>query len=64
MKAFLITAGAIFTLIVLAHAARMYAEPQLMHEPWFWLMTTAAAALAVWAWWLVSRLSGDRRRQG
>lgn len=63
MKAFLVIVGAVFTLIVAAHAARMHAEPELAHEPWFWLLTAIAAALAAWAWWLLSRTSGDRRKQ-
>jgi hypothetical protein len=53
MKAFLITAATVFTLIVAAHALRIHAEPQLAHEPWFWVTTAVAVALAAWAWWLV-----------
>jgi hypothetical protein len=55
MKAFLISTGTVFTLIVVAHAARIHAEPQIAREPWFWVATALAAVLAAWAWWLVSR---------
>lgn len=62
MKAFLISAATVFTLIVVAHAARIHAEPQIAHEPWFWVATALAAGLAAWAWWLVSRLSKGERK--
>jgi hypothetical protein len=53
MKAFLITAGTVFGLVVVAHIARIVAEPQMAREPWFLALTLAAAALSAWAWWLV-----------
>jgi hypothetical protein len=53
MKPFLITAGTIFALIVVAHIARIAAEPEMAKEPWFWLLTVVAAALSWWAWRLV-----------
>jgi len=62
LRAFLITAATVFTLIVAAHAARISAEPHLAHEPWFWVTTAAAAALAAWAWWLIPRSSSGRRK--
>ena len=55
MKAFLATAGVVFGLVVVAHVARMAAEPRMMHEPWFWLLTLVAAALSAWAWRLFFR---------
>ena len=58
MKAFLITVGTVFALIVLAHVARMVAEPRVAHEPWFLLITAGAAALSAWAW----RLAWTSRR--
>ena len=57
MKAFLVTVATVFTLIVAAHALRIHAEPQVVHEPWFLALTALAAALAAWAWWLVFRPS-------
>jgi hypothetical protein len=62
VRAFLITAGTVFTLIVAAHFARIHAEPQLAHDVWFWLTTAVAAALSAWAWRLLRRMSRDGRR--
>ena len=56
MKAFLITVGTVFALIVLAHLARIAVEPGMAREPWFLLLTIAAAGLSGWAWRLVWRL--------
>jgi hypothetical protein len=53
MKAFLITAGTVFGLVVVAHVARMFSEPQLVREPWFWALTVLSAALSAWAWRLL-----------
>jgi hypothetical protein len=50
MKLFLVTVGTIFALIVVAHLARIVAEPAVGHEPWFWLMTVIAGALSAWSW--------------
>ena len=51
MKAYLVTTGSIFGLIVLAHVLRIVSEgPHLMTDPGWVLMTVAAAALCVWAW--------------
>ena len=51
MKAYVLTTGSVFGLIVLAHVARVVAEgSQLAKEPSFMLMTVAAAALCLWAW--------------
>jgi hypothetical protein len=51
MKAYVITTGSVFGLIVLAHVARIVAEgAQLAKEPSFILLTVAAAALSLWAW--------------
>ena len=36
MKAFLITAGVVFGLIVVAHVFRVAEEPQMAKDPWFW----------------------------
>ena len=56
MKAFLITAGTVFGLIVVVHAIRLVVEPAAIRDPWFWLLTIAAAALSIWAWRLAWRL--------
>ena len=58
MKAYLITTGAIFALLALAHLLRTIAEwPRLAAEPWFYLegpgIGIVAAALCFWAWRLL-----------
>jgi hypothetical protein len=55
MKQFLITAATVFGLVVVAHVARMVAEPQMAKEPWFLALTLGAGALSAWAWWLVRK---------
>ena len=56
MKAYLITTGAIFGLITLAHIWRVIAEsPHLAKDPWFILLTIIAAALCLWAVRLLRR---------
>lgn len=57
MKAYLVTTGAVFGLIVLAHLLRIVDEgSHLLRDPWWVLLTLAAAALSLWAWRLL-RLS-------
>ena len=56
MKAFLITAGTVFGLIVVAHIARITVEPQIAKDPWFWATTVLAGVLSLWAWRLLWRL--------
>lgn len=58
MKAFLVVTGTVFGLVVIAHLARMVAEPRTAAEPWYWAITIAAAVLSVWAWRLVWRTRG------
>jgi hypothetical protein len=51
MKAYVVTTGVVFGLLTLAHIARVFAEgPHLATDPWFVLITIAAAALCFWAW--------------
>jgi hypothetical protein len=60
MKAYLITTGAVFALLTLAHLLRIIMEwPHLAREPFFVLITVAAGGLSLWAFGLL-RLS--RRR--
>ena len=57
MRAYLWTTGAVFGLVTLAHVWRMLAErPGLAAEPFYLLITLAAAGLAFWAWRLLRRL--------
>jgi hypothetical protein len=51
VKAYVITSGAIFGLVTLAHIWRAVDEgTRLATEPGYVLITLAAAALALWAW--------------
>jgi protein-S-isoprenylcysteine O-methyltransferase Ste14 len=61
MKAYLMTTGAVFGLITLAHLWRILDEwPHLATEPGYLLITVAAAALCLWAWRLLRRLPQTR----
>jgi hypothetical protein len=62
MKAFLVTAGTVFGLVVIAHVWRIVVEPGVAHEPWFLGLTLLAAALSAWAWRLVWNTKKDERR--
>jgi len=57
VKAYVMTSGAIFGLIAMAHVWRVLDEgARLVTEPWYVLITLAAAALCVWAWRLLRAL--------
>jgi hypothetical protein len=59
MKAYLIVTSAVFGLIVVAHLWRIVAgNPHLAVEPWFVLLTLAAAGLCLWALRLLRRPPG------
>jgi hypothetical protein len=50
MKAYVVTTGAVFGLLTLAHIWRVVEEgPHLAAEPLWVLITAAAAALCFWA---------------
>ena len=50
MKAYVMTTGAVFGLLTLAHIWRAIEEgPHLATEPWYVLITVAAAVLCLWA---------------
>jgi hypothetical protein len=55
MKAYVMTTGVMFGLLTLAHIWRVTEEPHLASEPWYILITVAAAALCVWALRLLGR---------
>ena len=56
MKAYLISTGAVFGLIAAAHVWRVAEEGgHLLTQPFFATMTVSAAALCVWAGFLLSR---------
>lgn len=59
MKAYVMTTGAVFALLTLAHLLRFVVEwPHLAREPFFLLITLAAAGLCLWAWRLLRVLRG------
>ena len=50
MKAYVMTTGAVFGLLVVAHVWRVFEEgPHLARDPWYIAITAAAAALCLWA---------------
>jgi hypothetical protein len=53
MKAYVMTTGSVFGLLVLAHVWRVVEEVHLARDPAFIFTTAIAAALCVWAWRLV-----------
>lgn len=54
MKAYVMTTGAVFGSLTLAHLLRIIVEgAQLARDPWYVLITVAAAALCLWAWRLL-----------
>ena len=56
MKAYLITTGVVFALIVAMHVARLFAEgARMAKDPIFIALTLLATGLSVWAWWLLGR---------
>jgi len=58
MKAYLITTGVLFGLIVAAHIARVFThEVQIMTDPWFLLSTAIAVGMCGWAAWLLTGLA-------
>jgi hypothetical protein len=60
MKAYLITTGTVFALIVLSHVLRFITEGGAVREPLLWLLTLLAAGLSFWAWSLL-RLASTQR---
>jgi hypothetical protein len=54
MKAYVMTTGAVFGLLTLAHLLRLIVEGRhVATNPLFVLFTIAAASLCFWAWRLV-----------
>lgn len=54
MRAYLISTGGLFGLITLVHLWRIVDEwPRLATDPWYLLLTAAAAARCLWAWRLL-----------
>lgn len=55
MRTYVMTTGAIFGLLVVAHVWRVVVERSLVTDPFFIIVTLIAAFLALWAWRLVRR---------
>jgi hypothetical protein len=59
MKAYVTTTGAVFGLLTVAHVWRAIEEgPHLATQPWYILVTVAAALLCLWACRLLWRAPG------
>jgi hypothetical protein len=56
MKAYVVTTGVIFALLVVSHIWRISVESHLATDPFFILTTIIAALLTIWAGRLVWRL--------
>lgn len=50
MKAYVVCTGSLFGVLTLVHLWRMVVEPHHASDPWYLLITAAAATLGVWAW--------------
>lgn len=58
MRAYIITTGIIFALIAIAHIARIATEAtHVLREPIFLVLTVVTAALSIWAFVLLRRVS-------
>jgi hypothetical protein len=53
MKTYVMTTGTLFALLTLVHIWRVFEEPALAKDPWYWLITAVAGAMGVWAWRVV-----------
>jgi hypothetical protein len=61
VKAYVMTTGIVFGLIVVAHVWRAVAEGLAIAEnPLYILITVAAAALALWAWRVLKSMPRPR----
>ena len=49
MRAYVMTSGAIFGLLVLIHLLRIVVEPSAFRDPFFLISTVIAASLCGWA---------------
>ncbi|MFL5541497.1 MAG: hypothetical protein ACJ8J0_21095 [Longimicrobiaceae bacterium] len=44
-----------FTLLTLAHLARMFVEARFAVDAWYWVITAITAALCAWAVYVLRR---------
>ena len=65
MKTYIVTTGAAFGLLTLAHIARLFAEGvRLMIEPVFVITTVGSACVCIWAIVLLKKLSVEKEHVG
>jgi hypothetical protein len=58
MRAYALTTGLVFALIVAAHLARFFAEgPHLLRQPIFAVTSILSMGLTAWAWRIWRRLA-------
>lgn len=56
MKAYVMTTGLVFGLLVVVHVWRVIEEgSRLATDPWYVLVTAIAAALCLWSWRVLRR---------
>ena len=55
MKAYVMTTGALFGLLTVAHLLRMVDERRFLTDPWYILITAATAVLSAWSWYVLKR---------
>jgi hypothetical protein len=50
VKAYVVTTGTVFALIVATHIWRAFEEAEVAKSPVYIILTAVAAGLALWAW--------------
>ena len=50
MRAYVITTGALFGLLTIAHIVKVILERRLVPDPVFIIFTLISAVLTIWAW--------------
>lgn len=50
MRAYVITTGALFGLLTIAHIVKIILERRLIPDPVFIIFTLLSAGLTIWAW--------------
>lgn len=55
MRAYVITTGAVFGLLTVAHLARMFVEARFSVDASYWVITATTAALCAWSVYVLRR---------
>ncbi len=62
MRTYVMITGILFAALVVAHAARLFAEGAgVAANPFFAVITLLSAGLAGWAWYLLRRSAGGEK---